>query len=142
MSNSQHLAVRDAMVARLLTAPAVADGRVVANRRRPMPHGVGAQVFVYLENSQGSRGGIRGAPIDWTTLVRVESVSREGTDAADALASAVYERLLQDIGLGGLAQDLYATALAWDEDEADTTVAVVQTQYAAVHRTRVNTLGA
>lgn len=147
MSNSKHIQIRDAMVAVLLADPPLAGGNVSANRRIPMARQDNAKVFVYLESAVGDRGAIRGAPIDWNTLVRTECVARDvpGTtadDAADALAVQVFDRLSADIGLGGLLQDLYATGMEWGEEEADTTVATCQLQWAAQHRTQFNTIGA
>lgn len=140
MSNSAHYGVVGAVAALLLTSPALADGRVATNRRRPMAQAVDTQVFVYLEDSTATRGEIRGATTDWRTRIRVECVARDtaALDAgrnADALQTLVAARLLAAPELGGLALDTELQAMAWTEDEADTTVSACQAIYSVWHRT-------
>lgn len=140
MSQSAHMGIRAAIVARLLESPALADGRVVANRRRPMAQAVDAQVFVYLEDAVATRGEIRGAPINWRTRIRVECVARDvagvnADDAADALQTRVAARLLVAPGLGGLALDTELQAMAWTEDEADNSLSACQAIYSVWHVT-------
>lgn len=140
MSNSAHIGIRNAIKALLLVAPALAGGRVVANRRRPMAQAVDTQVFVYLEDAGATRGEIYGAPTDWRTRIRIECVARDtvGSDAdsnADALQTSVAARLLAPGALGVLVSDIELQAMAWTEDEADTTVSACQAIYSVWHRT-------
>lgn len=134
-------AVRDA----LLASPPLADGNVVANRRRPMPASVTRQIFVYLQDSLPERGAIRGAPIDWRTTIRVECLARDdgpvdADTAADALAVEVYARLLADMSLGGRAYDLEPSAMGCTGDEADATLSATQFLFAVSHTTADNTI--
>jgi hypothetical protein len=139
------MAIRDAFVAKLQQAPAISGGRIVGNRRRPMAAQDASQVFVYLEESIAAQGAILGAPIDWQTRLRIECVARETSGAtaeelADSLAQEVFARIQSDINLAGLTQDIEPTALAWMEDEGDTSVMSAQLLFNAVHRTQNNTI--
>lgn len=148
MSGTAHRAVRDALVALLEAAPALADGGVKANRRRPMAAQHTAQVFVFLEDALPTLGGILGAPIDWATRLRVECVARStpgGTtaeDAADDLARAVFARVQQDITLGGLCMDCVPQGMVWTEDEVDAQLAACQLMFQAMHRTTDDSIAA
>lgn len=144
---SAQLTIRDAVVAQLLQSPALAGGRVVANRRRPVPENAPTQIFVYLEQSQATPAATSGdTRIDWQTQIRVECLARAVTgtsadDAADALAAAAYARLMGNATLGGVLLDpLEQTAMGWAEDEADGQLSGVQLLLTAKHRTANNTL--
>ena len=147
MSNTLHMGIRTAVVALLSAAPALSGIPIVANRRRPMPQAVDRQVFVYLEDSLSTRGAMHGAPFEWATRIRVECVARDTAGAnadvnADALQAAVYAALLSNVTLSGLAFDADPKALAWTEDEADTTVSACQAIYSVWHQTAGNVLTA
>lgn len=138
MSNSKQMAVRDAVAAALLASPALAGGRVVTNRRRPMADAVDSQIFVYLEDSEASRDVL--GQIDWRTRIRVECLARDvaGTsadDAADALATGVHDRLMADTTLAGAATDIDPKAMAWTEDEANTSLSACQQIFSVWHVT-------
>lgn len=138
MSGSKHIAVRDAVAAALLASPALAGGRVVTNRRRPMAQASASQIFVYLEDSEASREVL--GQIDWQTRIRVKCLARDvaGTsadDAADALAVGVHARLMADPTLAGAAIDIDPKAMAWTEDEADTSLSACQQIFAVLHTT-------
>jgi len=144
---SAQLSIRDAVVAQLLQAPALAGGRVLANRHRPVPAEAPTQIFVYLEQSQATPTALHGdTRVDWQTQLRVECLARavSGTsadDAADALGSAAYARILSDASLGGLLLDpIEQTAIGWAEDEADGQLSGVQILFTARHRTANHTL--
>lgn len=137
---SQHMAQVRAIVAALKAVPVLADGKVVAHRRRPMAQQTERQVFVYLEESLAQRGEIRGAPFDWRTRVRVECVARDvpgamAEDVADALMAQAYARVMQDTTLGGLALDVIPEGAAWTGDEADTTLSAAQLIFTVLHVT-------
>ena len=146
---SAQLALRDAVVAALLAAPAVAGGYVQANRRRPVPEQTAQAVFVYLEQSTAEPSPLYGnGRVDWTTQLRIECLARrsgglDADDAADALASSVYARLLGNANLSGLLVDpLEVTAMAWAEDEVDGQLSGVQLLATAAHRTENPSLAA
>ena len=136
MAATAHMAVRDALIAALLAATALAGGRVVGNRRRPMSSEHASQIYVYLEESVASRDVI--GTTDWRTRIRVECVARTASsvsadDAADALAQDVYARVLADTTLGGKAIDTTAQAMAWTEDEQDTQLSACQLLFSVWH---------
>lgn len=140
MANSAHMALRAAVVQLLLAPPAMAGGRVVANRKRPMAEQDASQVFVYLEESTPERGAINGAPVDWSTRLRIECVARPATPdsaetVADALATQAWTRLQADTTLGGLCGDLASNGIAWTEDESNATLSACQLLFTATHRT-------
>lgn len=141
------MAIRAAVVAQLAHVFVLDSIPVVANRRRPMPKEVNRQIFVYLEDSVATRGEIYAAPFDWATRIRVECVARDTADAsadenADAVQAAVYGALQANVTLGGLAFDIEPKAIAWTEDEADTTVSACQAIYSVWHQTSANTITA
>jgi hypothetical protein len=138
MSNTQHSAMRDAVVAALLAAPALASGRIEARRRRPVAAEVASQINVYLEDSTPTDGPI--GTTYWATRVRVECVARAATGldsetVADALAVQVHARLLTDPSLGGLAIDTVVTSMAWTDDELETSLSACQQLFQVTHAT-------
>lgn len=141
MSNSAHMAARDAIIAALLVNPALAGGRVVGNRRRPMAEQHASQIYVYLENSDAEFGSDKViGTTDWRTRIRVECLSRatssvSADDGADALAVDVMSRIMADTSLSGKAIDTTPQAIFWAEDEADTPVAACQLLFSVWHAT-------
>jgi hypothetical protein len=146
MSNSKHLAVRNAIAALLAAAPAIA-AKITPGRRYPMADQDSEQVFVYLDTSVPTRADIGGMPDDWSTRVRVEIAARgqAGTpaeDRGDALLTAAHGRVMADPSLGDLCLDCYPVGIAWGGDEADTTLAVVQIVFEAKHRVSATSIAA
>lgn len=145
MTNSAHMAVRDALIAALQAAPALAGGRIVGNRRRPMAAEHTTQIYVYLEESQGTRETI--GTTDWRTRIRVECLARTSAgvtaeDAADALGVSVFARVMADPSLGGSAIDTTAQAMGWADDEADTQLSACQQIFSVWHATSDNAIAA
>jgi hypothetical protein len=143
VTQTAHQAIRDAIVTLLQASPALAGGRVVANRRRPMAAQDASQVYVYLETSDATQNLVN--KIDWRTRIRIECVARSVTgtsaeDAADALASAAYARIAADPTLGGKAVEIEVQALGWFEDEADTALAACQQVLSVWHQTETTSL--
>ncbi|MDP3651051.1 MAG: hypothetical protein Q8R67_05140 [Rhodoferax sp.] len=145
MTNSVHMTVRDALIAALQAAPALAGGRIVGNRRRPMAAEHATQIYVYLEESLGTRETI--GTTDWRTRIRVECLARASAgvsaeDAADALGVGVFARVMADTTLGGKAIDTTPQAMAWTEDEADTPLAACQQIFSVWHTTADESISA
>ena len=135
-----HMAVRDAFAAALLADPPVSP-RVEEQRELSLPQGVASQVSVFRDASDPSEGFIRGAPVDWSTQLRVECKARTTAGAtaeraADALCVAVYQRVMADPSLGGVALDLNPGPMRWEQDDLDTAVAVATQIFYARHRTQ------
>lgn len=136
MSQSLHMGVRDTIVALLLATPAMASGRVLPNRRTPLPAETPAQVLVYLEDAAASHDVI--GLTQWGTRIRIESVARStagatGEDTADALATEAHARIMANPYLDGKAFDTEAQAMAWSEAESDPTLSVVQQIFTVMH---------
>ena len=145
MANSQHLAVRDAVAALLQASPALAGGRVFENRDYKLAADAASGVWVYRDDSTPDRGTITGAPIDWTTRVRVVVKARtsggiSAETAADMLATEAYARIMGQPHLGGLASDLAAGSINWQQDDADTAVALCELEFFVKHVTTSNLL--
>lgn len=148
MANSQHLAVRDAVAALLQAAPALAGGRVFENRDYKLAADASSGVWVFRDDSTPARGPMMVSPIDWTTRVRVVVKARTvggitGTSAetaADTLATEAYARVMAAPQLGGLASDLEAGQILWQQDEIETSVAMCELEFFVQHRTTSNLL--
>jgi hypothetical protein len=139
MAASKHIGIRDACAALLAAAPAISPGGVLENRELPLPNGVESQVHVFRVVSPPERGAVQGAPIDWSTQVRIVVKARKGADTAeriaDSIATEVYARLMADQVLGGLAMGADPGAFVWDQDEIDPDVAMVTWDITYLHRT-------
>lgn len=127
----------------LMGHPSMAEGRVMHQRRRPMPQAVGQQIFVYLEDSTGRH---ISNSTEWETRVCVDCVARDSAtrslaaeDAADSLAYEVHRRVMEDATLGGAALEV-ACHLQWTEEEAETAVAATKVLCIVRHRTSRKTL--
>ena len=145
MANSQHLAVRDAVAALLQAAPALAGGRVFENRDYKLAADAASGVWVYRDDSTPARGPMMVSPIDWTTRVRVVVKARttggvSAETAADTLATEAYARVMAAPQLGGLASDLEAGQITWQQDEIETSVAMCELEFFVQHRTTSNLL--
>lgn len=109
------------VVAKLSEAPAVAPqiGRVSL---RPVARSAQQAVVVRPLHSQAGDASLSpGYPVTWNTVFAVECYSRSpgGTapDAAvDVLASAIYQRLMADINLGGAVSLLSPQGVVYDFD--------------------------
>lgn len=139
-----HQAVVRAVVDRLKADPALAD-EVNRARRRPIEEGVQTAVNVYFAGSLPQRGAIRGAPIDWQTIVRFECLARGSFDqtpdeVALELHAKAWERLMGDQSLGGLAMDMVPGQVDTDDDELDSPIGCAVGTVQIVHRTASNTL--
>ena len=146
MSNSKALEIRNAVVASLQAATAVAE-LIRVGRRVALPESRSEGVYVYLDYSAIERGQLQHVPDDWKTRVRVEIAARgvnavPAEDRADTLMVAVHARVMADPSLGGLCVDLYPIGITWDGDEADTTLAVCQVIFEAVHRVAADSIAA
>lgn len=139
MSDSSHLAIREAVAAALQRTPAICD-RIDEQRDLTLPAGVAASVSVFRDTSRAAPGAILGAPVDWTTRIRVLVKARTTAAGpaeanADALALTAYARVMADPSLGGVADDLVPEDLTWDQDDADSGVALALLNFRITHRT-------
>lgn len=136
--------IADALVAALLAGPALAGGRVYANRLRPLPAGQASAIVVRMEQS-AARETVLGAH-DWDSQFVVECCARGATGAdpaaaVDALLADAWARLA---GINASALGAMSVALnpqiEWQYDEADTPVVCAAVRLLVQHRTPVATL--
>lgn len=140
-----HEAILQAAQTVLKQPPELADGGVTRARRRPLDEGKRQAINLYFGGSLPDRGTIRGAPIDWSTLVRMECLSRAlpeqtADQAALELHAKAWERLMANQSLGGLAMDMVPGPIDTDEDERDTAIGCAIGTVQVTHRTAANTL--
>lgn len=143
-----HLAIVQAVVDALLVAPAVAGGRVWANRMRPIGAGSSSGVVVRLESSRAAVQQLTGAPTDWQTDIRIECIARgaagaaDPADAVDTLLQSVWARIAPlyppSLGVLNLRLD---PVIGWQFDgDGDTLLAAAEIGLQVMHRTESSTL--
>lgn len=142
-TTAQHQLLQE-VVASLSAAPALADGRVYANRVRPVSAPSATAVAVRLESSNGQKPTLHG--IDWSTVLQVECYARstaqaDPAQAVDALLHAAWQRLSgfspSSLGLMDLSLQ---PRIEWDYDDGDTPTVCAVIRLVAVHRTPANSL--
>lgn len=144
MSASAFKGLTDALVAACLQAPALAEGRVWANRLRPLSTQQGSAVVVRLVQTRSTEDVL--GLLDWQTQFAVECYGRgaTGTDpagAVDALLQDVWARLAGlDSGALGVMAVAVNPAVEWQFDEAETPVACAIVHLVVRHRTTANLL--
>jgi hypothetical protein len=103
-------------------------------------------VTVAVEGSEPERAGITGAPVDWTTALRVDCLLRFGLqnprphEDITQLFAEIYAALLGDAALAALALDVLPGPATWDYADEELQSAVVQAQFVVRHRTHFRTL--
>jgi hypothetical protein len=142
-----HDQVIDAILSALKAEPAIAAGNVYEEELRHKPETIDEYVIVSLAGSRPGRVAIKGAPVDWTSIVTIESHARrdQRTPAGRAsrrLAAQVYARLLSEPTLGGVVLDIQEPSLQTDHEQLDTEIGCVIAQYPVLHRTQARTLEA
>ena len=142
MTTGAHIALRNAVVAILNAAPAVAGGRIESRRKRqPMPQNAPEEIRVWLHTSDGKRSDMAGTRYEWDTVIAVHCLARDsaGVDAearVDAMAQAVTSRLLNSVRLGGLALDVSLGRITWEGEEMDSSTADAILAFSIRHRTQ------
>lgn len=145
MATTRHLAVRDALAAAYQANPPLSP-RILENRKMSLPEGLASQIQVYRVDSRPDLELIHSsAPIDWTTTLRtVIKARKSGATTAEAVAddlmAACYARVMADQTLGGTVMELSTGDFSWDQDEGDTTVAIVTWDLTVLHRTQNNVI--
>ena len=145
MANSQHLALRDVVVALLLAGPPVFAGRVYANRDYKLAADAPSGVWVYRDDSTPTRGPMMASPIDWATRLRVVVKARTAgavpaETAADTAATEVYARIMSQPFFAAAVSDVEAGPITWQQDDAETAVAQCELEFLVQHRTSNNLL--
>lgn len=144
MSATAQHQLQQAVVNALQAAPSLAEGRVYANRVRPMSAAASTAVAVRLERSSGASPTLHAT--DWRTSLAVECYARSVANsdpaaAVDALLFDVWARLavMQPAELGVMNMDLEPD-IAWDFDDAAEPMVCATLRLTAVHRTPAHTL--
>jgi hypothetical protein len=119
--------IEAAVVTALTASPALAGGHVQRGRDLPVPMGRAEQVDVALASSRGQGRTLDGAYNRWATAVVLRlraraSAGQGGTDAVDALLSAVFTRLAAASPPAGVARWTLEPDIEWSVDEADQTL--------------------
>lgn len=145
MATSQHLALRDSLVALLLAAPPVFAGRVYANRDYKLAADAPFGVWVFRDDSTPVRGSMMSSPIDWSTRFRVVVKARTAGGvsaeiAADEKATEAYARIMAQPFFAATVSDVEAGQIAWQQDDAETAVAQCDLEFSVQHRTSGNLL--
>lgn len=149
-STTSHLVVYDAVVTALQATPALTDGGIKTMRdtNRPMDADVKSQIRVFLDRSDPAPLVGGSAPVDWTTRVRIECLSRDilaeaasrtvvlkSFDASSLLAANAQKRILESATLASLIIQIEPGPMGWSEDEADTNLSACQCLFTLTHRT-------
>lgn len=144
-ATAQHQ-VQQAVVDALKAAPALAGGRVYANRVRPISAPSADGIAVRLDRSSGAQPTLHA--IDWRTSIAVECYSRTATGAdpaaaVDALLHAAWQRLCAMSAPGlGLMDLTIDPDISWDYDDGEQPVVCATVRLTATHRTPANSLTA
>lgn len=143
---SAFIGLQSGLVAALASAPALAGGRIDANRLRPVSAASPTAIVVRLDRAEGLQM-VLGAT-DWTSAYSVECYARasgsgEPVAAIDQLLADVWARLcaLDATALG--ATDITVNPrIDWQYDEVDTPLVCAVIQLSVQHRTPSNSLQA
>jgi len=129
------------VVASLSADPVLSSGPVLRQRRRAMAEGEQQLVVVGLGRSLAQTIVMRGAPLDWQTILAVEYVARCGAslnpdEAVAPLITAGHAALVGSSALSaaGFQVDPNPT-IDWDQQEADERIGACTAQYVVRHRT-------
>lgn len=144
MTTSAFAAIQAALLASLAASPALAGGRITANKTRPIPTGQATAIVLRLDQTEGAE--VMLGRIDWRTAFVLECYAR-GTGTADdpvllvdGLLSAVWGRL-SALSLSALDADLtIAPQIDWQYDDTEAPLVCAVLRVTVTHRTAVTTL--
>ena len=141
---SAFVGLQNSLVAALVSAPALAGGRIYANRLRPVSAASTTAVVVRLDKTEGLQMVI--GALDWTSAYSVECYARapgagEPATAIDQLLSDVWARLcaLDATALGAI-DITVAPRIDWQYDDSETPLVCAVIQLSVQHRTLPNSL--
>jgi hypothetical protein len=141
-----HDAVLKAFRDACLAEPALAGGNVFVERMRKISEDATEAIVVRFGASDPSRAVLYAHPVDWESRIVVECHARndefdeiEGT-ATGALHLAVYQRVMADPTLGGVAFDVLEPVLDRQRADVDSELACLVGQYVVRHRTQARSL--
>jgi hypothetical protein len=146
MPASQHLQIRAAIAAALLTAQVLPAARIHENRELTLSNGVDSQLHVNFKQSRPREQVVYTShPREWDSeyelvLLARKTAGEEASDVADLLWVAVYQAVMADTTLGGLSIDLLPGEATVDDAEGDTSLCRLTWSLTVQHRTSNNTL--
>lgn len=135
--------VQSELIAALGTAPALAGGRIYANRLRPIAAGSNTAIVVRMDAADGTEQVL--GSIDWATTYAVECYARSATGAdpaaaVDALLADTWARLAALDFTTLDASITLSPKIDWQYDDAETPVVCAVIHLSAQHRTALVTL--
>ena len=143
MSATAFATVAAALLAALNTAPALAGGRISANRMRPIPAGQNTAIVLRLDASEGAEFTL--GVTDWQTRFAVEcyaraSASADAAAAVDALLFDAWARLCSlDFSALGASVSM-APKVDWQYDDTDSPTVCAVIHLVAQHQTTTASL--
>lgn len=138
--------VQNAIVTALKASPAIAGGRVVAGRGRPMPDEHTSDIAVSIETIEGVDIALSGAPQSWRVIYGVEIRARRNSldpvvaAGADAVLELVYARMKTTAPPAGVLGWMMQPRIQTQVDEADSQIDSVVLAVDVLMRTRATAL--
>lgn len=146
MTTTSFAAAHAAILAALVSAPALAGGNVRPNRLRPIPSSQNSAVVLRIKPADGSEGVI--GQYAWTSGFTVECYYRGGSfeedlvAGVDPLLAATWARL-GALNLSSIGVDLSVNpSIDWQFDDSDTPMVCAVIGLTARHTTATTTLTA
>lgn len=143
-----HDSIINALLAALKASPALAAGRVEEEANVDiMGEGINEAISVEFVASRPSEILLSGAPVDWSTRVRISCAARhDGMTAAGrssrALHAQVYQRLMADPTLGGVCDHIGPPQLTAEGALIGSRLGLLHADYLIQHRSNGTTLDA
>lgn len=142
--SSAFATLQAALLAALVSAPALAGGNVSASRLRPISAGSSTALVLRLEQAEGEER-VLGA-VDWQTSFSVECYARGAAAGADLVAAV--DPLLTDtwarlaaLSFASLGADITLNPkVDWQFDDGETPMVCAVIRLTATHRTALSTL--
>ena len=141
---SAFIGLQNSLMAALATAPALAGGRIYANRLRPVSAASTTAMVVRLDKAEGLQM-VLGA-VDWVSSYTVECYARasgngEPATAIDQLLSDAWARLctLDATALGAI-DITVSPRIDWQYDDVETPLVCAAIQISVQHRTPSDSL--
>lgn len=143
-----HDSIINAILAALRQSPALAAGRIEEEGSiDALPESAAEAITVDFVASRPSEILLSGAPVDWSTRVRISCMARhDGMTAAGrssrALHAQVYQRLMADPTLGGVCYHIVPPQLTSEGALIGSRLGLLHADYVIQHRSNGTTLDA
>lgn len=141
MSNPAVLDIANAAVAQLKAAGlSLVGDRVYHVIAPPSIESIGG-VVVTVERARPIAKAIKGHPIAWDTMLRIDCASRYGVDSlkphqdVSLMAGSVFAALIADESLGGAADAILPGPVEWDYGDPEKQIAICVLRFTVMHQT-------